>query len=750
MSYTKTTWRNNQAPAINADNLNHMEQGIESAHNQIDVNTSNIESLTTQVQNNATNIASEISARQTTDSSLQSQIDQLVAPTGEAPNPAEIENARIGDDGVTYDTLGNAIRTQFSDVKSVLTSETNARVLLANRVTTAETDINTLEAHKVAQPLDENNQPTDGTSGQSLRTNGDGTTEWADVGLPTDAQTAQAVSDWLDEHPEATTTVQDHSLTYEKLVIGTLGYATPEMFGAKGDGVTDDTNAFKSALQSGNPIFGMSGSKYLITQPITIQDQSAKIFIDNCEVVCNIASNYLFNFNVNEIHLTNMLFDGDNACYGVLSATSFADCIICNNCIIERMGAYLDGIFPTTNALCITANYGSLTDCIARNNGGHGLMVYADNANNPNAQYSISGCKAITNGDSLTATAIGIGSYSPTNNAKCAITNCIAIGNGASGIAPHGINNVAISNCIAHDNGEHGIVIQQSNDSIVSGCEIKGNSFAGIRVQGDFSLPSADRFVNNVLVTGNRINQYYPIYVGVKATNIVADDNTIINCKVPILIDNGANGRNVGSSNVLYINNKIHHYSYDNVTYADYFNGFILKNNRYLYDGSLYPDGFHRHTNGAFSLFMSWGDCTDKISPSNTKAIAYGDFASGASSWTNGVLTLSSNISAGANIGELSALISDALTIHFTLPNGIVPSFRARTSGGSMVADSSISSYSYTASNGYINNFTVTFINKDPSNVAKICILLAAQSAINAGAYNVSCEAADGYRLHKA
>lgn len=120
MSYTKTTWRNNQAPAINADNLNHMEQGIESAHNQIDVNTSNIESLTTQVQNNATNIASEISARQTTDSSLQSQIDQLVAPTGEAPTPAEIENARIGDDGVTYDTLGNAIRGQFSDVKSAI------------------------------------------------------------------------------------------------------------------------------------------------------------------------------------------------------------------------------------------------------------------------------------------------------------------------------------------------------------------------------------------------------------------------------------------------------------------------------------------------------------------------------------------------------------------------------------------------------------------------------------------------------
>lgn len=32
MSYTKTTWRNNQSPAINADNLNHIEQGIYDAH----------------------------------------------------------------------------------------------------------------------------------------------------------------------------------------------------------------------------------------------------------------------------------------------------------------------------------------------------------------------------------------------------------------------------------------------------------------------------------------------------------------------------------------------------------------------------------------------------------------------------------------------------------------------------------------------------------------------------------------------
>jgi hypothetical protein len=56
------------------------------------------------------NIASEASTRVTQDGLLQSQIDQLIAPTGEAPSAAEVQNARVGADGVTYDTLGNAIR----------------------------------------------------------------------------------------------------------------------------------------------------------------------------------------------------------------------------------------------------------------------------------------------------------------------------------------------------------------------------------------------------------------------------------------------------------------------------------------------------------------------------------------------------------------------------------------------------------------------------------------------------------------
>ena len=120
-----------------------------------------------------------------------------------------------------------------------------------------------VKSSKVNIPLDENNHPDNGNPGQLLRTNGDGSTKWVDEGLPTDEQTASAVSAWLDDHPETTTTVMDGSLTYKKLVPGTLGFVTPQMYGAKADGVTDDTMAFQEALLSSHYVYVPSGT-YII------------------------------------------------------------------------------------------------------------------------------------------------------------------------------------------------------------------------------------------------------------------------------------------------------------------------------------------------------------------------------------------------------------------------------------------------------------------------------------------------------
>lgn len=84
------------------------------------------------------------------------------------------------------------------------------------------------------------------------------------------------VDKWLDEHPEATTTVQDHSLTEikfaDELAYKTIkDYVTPQMFGAVGDGITDDTQAFKDAIASGKKVLVPAGD-YMLTETIISDD----------------------------------------------------------------------------------------------------------------------------------------------------------------------------------------------------------------------------------------------------------------------------------------------------------------------------------------------------------------------------------------------------------------------------------------------------------------------------------------------
>lgn len=85
------------------------------------------------------------------------------------------------------------------------------------------------------------------------------------------------VKNWLDDHPEATTTVQDGSLTLSKFKAGELPFVTPELFGAKGDGETDDTQAWQRAVDSG---YNVKASKKLY--------KCGKITVtNNIEIDCN-------------------------------------------------------------------------------------------------------------------------------------------------------------------------------------------------------------------------------------------------------------------------------------------------------------------------------------------------------------------------------------------------------------------------------------------------------------------------------
>ena len=138
---------------------------------------------------------------------------------------------------------------------------------------------------KVNKPI---NNP-DGTNGQLLRTLGNGATEWVDEGLPTDEQTSEAINAWLNNHPEATTTVQDGSLTEQKfsdsLKLKTLkDYVTPEMFGAVGDGVTPDEDAWQAAANTGKNIIATK-KHYRIEMPIEIR-HNITIDCNGADFIC--------------------------------------------------------------------------------------------------------------------------------------------------------------------------------------------------------------------------------------------------------------------------------------------------------------------------------------------------------------------------------------------------------------------------------------------------------------------------------
>ena len=95
---------------------------------------------------------------------------------------------------------------------------------------------------------------------------------------------AEAVNDYLEDHPEATCPIDDTAgegdtgkvWSADKTagevatLTSAIAYKTPEEFGAVGDGVTDDSEAVQDAIDTGKAVYFASNKTYYIAETLNI------------------------------------------------------------------------------------------------------------------------------------------------------------------------------------------------------------------------------------------------------------------------------------------------------------------------------------------------------------------------------------------------------------------------------------------------------------------------------------------------
>ena len=294
-----------------------------------------------------------------------------------------------------------------------------------------------------------------------------------------------SVRQWLDDHPEATTTVQNKSLTKEKfsdkLVLETVkDYVTPEMFGAKGDGLTDDTQAIINALKSSTNI--LFTGKYKCTSQIDISGRNIYGY------------NSILDFSE---------YSGEHCVVSTSNSTRIHGITISNGSNISGYGLKLYYI----------ANYGIVEDVQVR---GCTNGIYISGAWYNKFSNIFVSCP---DGESNACLAIGNEYHGNAANALV-FTNLFLYG-GAYGLKIEGVT----VNSLAFD----GISVEHQSKCGIKGIGALGNiSFNGIYFENCalnaeyplYDIGSMSVVVSNMLIRGNYTNAVNAYNVGNNITYI--------------------------------------------------------------------------------------------------------------------------------------------------------------------------------------------------------------------------------------
>lgn len=299
-----------------------------------------------------------------------------------------------------------------------------------------------------------------------------------------DAHIEDSVDEWLAAHPEYVTTVVDGSLTLPKFaeslkMLTVKDYVTPEMFGAVGDGVTDDTAAVQSAINDSLKSVVLIGT-YRITAKLDAASNKriyglpgATLRWDNV-----VGATYLFGGSgLSDIKIDNITFDGGTQLETrhVISLLTSSN-LEFNGCVFKNSFGYATRFNGSSKILIKDCAFEDITGA-AGNPGG---AIYGQDM----SDLTVTGCRCKNLGDHFLYSA-GVTEAKNIIISDCNLVTCGVNGlTGGSAITLYAnTHDVTVTNCI-FDSCREGIYagVYSSYDTLPSKVSISNCIFKNTTV----------------------------------------------------------------------------------------------------------------------------------------------------------------------------------------------------------------------------------------------------------------------------
>jgi hypothetical protein len=242
--------------------------------------------------------------------------------------------------------------------------------------------------------------------------------------------------------PTAAANVNNTQIATMAAVRSLLFYVTPEMYGAVGDGITNDATALQNAINSGNAILLTTGKNYLVTTTLTTSDNTtiigcgkdasisttSNIAILSIQGQKNLISGVTFIGNSTGAAQAGIRIDGNAGFTLNYTNNIITDCFFENllyagiwirNIIGSSAGSKNEGAAKISNCIITNCGYGVLTLVRGEYNTVNNCGISSCTV----AGVSFTGGNNFLNNSTVTNCAIGLEELNGTNDRHGGISN---------------------------------------------------------------------------------------------------------------------------------------------------------------------------------------------------------------------------------------------------------------------------------------------------------------------------------------